>query len=145
MVLICFVIFKPNLNNESKTDYIKNNPQKSKRVSNPQIMDIQRTISLIPCTNTDRDVNRANVPCEYMQRVKNRLGIFDDLGHLGMSKSELHLARLYINTIKLSIVNGFYIQYDGFLDGRRAPPSGQGKILLLFYRSIISYIFNRLD
>ncbi len=142
MVLIVFVIFKPNLNNDSKTDYIKNNPQKSK---SSQLIDIQRTVRSIPCTNTDRNVNKANVPCEYMQKVKNRLGIFDDLGHLSMSKSELHLARLYINTIKLSIVNAFYIQYDGFLDGRRAPPSGQGKILLLYYRSIISYIFNRLD
>ena len=126
MVLIFFVIFKPNLNNESKTDYIKNNPQKSKRVSNPQLMDIQRTISLIPCTNTDRDVNRANVPCEYMQRVKNRLGIFDDSGHLGMSKSELHLARLYINTIKLSITNALYIQFPGLIDGSSWPPAGQG-------------------
>ena len=48
-----------------------------------------------------------------MQKVKNSLGIFDDLGHLGMKKSELHLARLYINTIKLSITNALYIQFPG--------------------------------
>jgi hypothetical protein len=131
VLLICFVSFMPNFNNDSKAIYNirnnnNNNNQKLKRVSNPQIMDIQRTISLIPCTNTDRDVNRANVPCEYMQRVKNRLGIFDDLGHLGMSKSELHLARLYINTIKLSITNALYIQFPGLIDGSSWPPAGQG-------------------
>jgi hypothetical protein len=123
MVLIVFVIFKPNLNNDSKTDYIRKISKKSKT---SQLIDIQRAVRSIPCTNTDRNVNRANVPCEYMQKVKNRLGIFDDLGHLGMSKSELHLARLYINTIKLSIVNAFYIQYDGLIDGSAWPPAGQG-------------------
>jgi hypothetical protein len=129
VLLICFVSFMPNFNNDSKAIYNKrnnNNNQKLKRVSNPQIMDIQRTISSIPCTNTDRNVNRANVPCEYMQKVKNRLGIFDDLGHLSMSKSELHLARLYINTIKLSITNALYIQFPGLIDGSSWPPAGQG-------------------
>jgi hypothetical protein len=74
------------LNNNSTVNYLK----KLKRVLNSQIMDIQRTISSLPCTNTNRDVNKANLPCEYMQKVKNRLGIFDDnedLGHLSMSKS----------------------------------------------------------
>ena len=131
LFLICFVSFMPNFNDTSKAIYNirkndNNNNQKLKRVSNPQIMDIQRTISSIPCTNTDRDVNRANVPCEYMQKVKNSLGIFDDLGHLGMKKSELHLARLYINTIKLSITNALYIQFPGLIDGSSWPPAGQG-------------------
>jgi hypothetical protein len=72
-----------------------------------------------------------------MQKVKNRLGIFDDLGHLSMSKSELHLARLYINTIKLSITNALYIQFPGLLDGSAWPPAGQGNQRLINFGSII--------
>ncbi len=83
----------------------------------------------MPCTNTDRNVNKANKPCEYMQNIANRVGIFDDYdnsGHLSVSKSELHLARFYINTIKLSITNALYIQFNGLIDGSAWPPTGQG-------------------
>jgi hypothetical protein len=129
LFLICFVSFMPNFNNNPKVISLKNKFQKSKSAYNSQIMDIQRTINSLPCTNTDLNVKKANVPCEYMQKIKNRLGIFetnDNLSHLSMSKSELHLARLYLNTIKLSITNAFYIQFPVFLDGSAWPPAGQG-------------------
>lgn len=102
-----------------------------------QIIEIQQTIQRsFPCSNTDRTVNKANVPCEYMTKVENRLGIFygdDDAydGHLGMSKYELHLAHIYVNTIKLSITNALYIQFAGLIDGSAWPPSGQGQAITM--------------
>jgi hypothetical protein len=136
LLLICFVIFMQKLNNNSTVNYLK----KLKRVYNSQIMDIQSTVNSIPCTNTNRDVNKANLPCEYMQKVKNRLGIFDDnedLGHLSMSKSELHLARLYINAIKLSVTNALYIQFPGLIDGSSWPPTGQGNQLYFEKKNLL--------
>jgi hypothetical protein len=124
LFLIYFLFFEP------KTTFtIQINNQKSKSIFGSQIMDIQRTIKSMPCKNTDRNVNKANEPCGYMQNITNRVGIFDDYdnsGHLSMSKSELHLARFYINTIKLSITNALYIQFNGLIDGSAWPPSGQG-------------------
>jgi hypothetical protein len=142
LALVFLLSFMPNFNNNSKVFFSirNNNNQKLKRVFNSQIMDIQRTLSSSPCTNTNRDVNKANVPCEYMQKIKNRLGIFDDnenLGHLSMSKSELHLARLYINTIKLSVTNALYIQFPGLIDGSSWPPTGQGNQLYFEKKNLL--------
>jgi hypothetical protein len=133
LFLICIVILKQILSNEPK-EFMKNYNQKTKRIINSQIIDIQSIINLLPCSNTDRNMNKANEPCEYMQKIKNCLGIFDYYGHsdhLTISKSELHLARLYINTIKLSISNAFYIDFPGLIDGSAWPPSGQGNQIFI--------------
>ena len=69
---------------------------------------------------------------EY-SKIYNKVGIYDeDVGsYLGMSKDSLHLARLYINTIKLSITNAFYIYFDGLIDGNAWPPGGSGQAITM--------------
>jgi hypothetical protein len=98
-----------------------------------QLFEIQAIVQANPCSNTNTDdIKTAARPCEYQQKIKYRVGIFLEnsenflTDHLSMSKSELHLARLYINTIKLSITNAFYIQFNGLIDGSAWPPAGQG-------------------
>jgi hypothetical protein len=98
-----------------------------------QLFEIQAIVQDNPCSNTNtNDIKTAARPCEYQQKIKYRVGIFLEnsenflTDHLSMSKSELHLARLYINTIKLSITNAFYIQFNGLIDGSAWPPAGQG-------------------
>ena len=90
-----------------------------------QVNDIYRKY---PCANTDRVVNKPNVRCEYQNKYQLRLGIFDETF---MSKESLHLARLYINTVKLSITNSFYVQFGGLIDGSSWPPQGNCQALTM--------------
>ena len=88
-----------------------------------QIFRVNELFRRNPCENTNRQVNKANVRCEYQSKYNMRLGIFDE-AFGGMSADSLHLARLYINTVKLSITNSFYVSYGGLIDGSEWPPQG---------------------
>ena len=70
--------------------------------SSSQIFKINSIVKQYPCSNTDPEspFELASKRCEYQSKLENKLGIFDDK-NMQMTKSELHLARLYINTIKL--------------------------------------------
>ena len=93
---------------------------------------IQEYVKKHPCTNTN-EVYKAMTVCEYNSKIHNKLGIFDEeVGfYLGMSKDYLHLARLYINTVKLSITNAFYIYFNGLIDGHAWPPGGSGQAITM--------------
>ena len=93
--------------------------------SSSQIFKINSIVKQYPCSNTDPEspFELASKRCEYQSKLENKLGIFNDK-NMQMTKSELHLARLYINTIKLSITNTFYIQYKALIDGSDWPPAG---------------------
>ena len=89
-----------------------------------QVFRVNELFRRNPCENTNRQVNKAKVRCDYQSEYNMRLGIFDESFGGGMSADSLHLARLYINTVKLSITNSFYVHYGGLIDGSEWPPQG---------------------
>ena len=91
-----------------------------------QIFKIEKIVQLNPCSHTDTTVT-TNL-CEYQKNIKLNLGIFDDSF---MPKEALHTARLYINTIKYSVLNLFYVYFDGIIDGSKWPPQGSCQALTM--------------
>ena len=87
---------------------------------------------MYPCSNTDRNAGKASKRCDYMSKIVNLLGVHEEENsRLKMTRDSLHLARLFINTIKLSIANAFYIYFDGLIDGSQWPPTGTGQAITM--------------
>ena len=107
------------------------NQNEVRRAKQSRIFEIQELINKYPCSNTDRNEKKASVICDYQSKIVNLLGIYDEHNCLKMSKESLHLARLYINTIKLSITNAIYIYFDGLIDGSQWPPAGTGQAITM--------------
>ena len=93
---------------------------------NSEIFKIEKIVEKIPCPHIDTTVTH-NL-CEYQAKIKYNLGIFDESF---MSKESLHVARLYINTVKYSVLNLFYVHFDGIIDGRNWPPQGACQALTM--------------
>ena len=66
--------------------------------------------------------------CPYHSSHSTQIGLFS-LGKI--KKKTLHLARLYIQTVKYAVSNLFYVNYDGIIDGSSWPPGGNAQALTM--------------
>lgn len=101
----------------------------SKRLNNncSQILEIEEIVKKNPCTFVDEIQTAINL-CPYQYKIVQKLGIFNENF---MLKNSLHTARLYINTVKYSVLNLFYSYFNGVLDGSTWPPEGSSQGLTM--------------
>ena len=84
-----------------------------------QIFKLEKIAEQIPCSFIDTKVTMEL--CSYQEKITMSVGIFDESF---MPKDSLHIARLYINTVKYSVLNLFYVHFKGVIDGSAWPPKG---------------------
>ena len=131
LIAIAFLYYQSySLKNQNSTSLLRylSSSQKFTAYNNEQsqIFKIEKIVQQDPCSLTDTTVS-TNL-CSYQANVKVKLGIFDDAL---MPKEALHTARLYINTIKYSVLNLFYVYFDGIIDGSKWPPQGACQALTM--------------
>ena len=107
------VLLKTKYSNSNKKIILPNKKIKS------QIYEIEAVAENYQCSHIEQSTSHQH--CEYQSHISYKLGIFDESF---MPKEALHTARLYINTVKYSVLNLFYVYYDGVIDGSQWPPSG---------------------
>ena len=84
-----------------------------------QIFKLEKIAEQIPCPFIESKVTMEL--CSYQEKFTMSVGIFDETF---MPKDSLHIARLYINTVKYSVLNLFYVHFKGVIDGSAWPPQG---------------------
>ena len=118
-------------NNQNSSSFDKNSPSTTTKFTrydnhHSQLFKIEKIVEQNPCSLTDTSATTAL--CPYQAKITMSLGIFDDSF---MSKEALHTARLYINTVKYSVLNLFYVYFNGIIDGRNWPPQGACQALTM--------------
>jgi hypothetical protein len=114
--LIIFLIFAYYY--KTNIQIIHNSSKKFKPYENEQsqLHKIERVVSKYPCEFIEKVPT--SQPCDYQAKLRINIGIYDESF---MSKEELYVSRLYINTVKMSVLNVFYNDYFGILDGSFYP------------------------
>ena len=101
------------------SDYSSNSVFKLYVNEQSQILKIEKIVEKNPCLLTETNITMSL--CDYQSKITMHIGIFDDSF---MPREALHTARLYINTVKYSVLNLFYVYFDGIIDGSLWPPQG---------------------
>ena len=123
-ILIAVVFIYHSISSVGHSSFFSNFKPYQKEKS--EIFKIEKIVEQNPCPHIDTTVTTSL--CDYQAKLKMSIGIYDDSF---MSKEALHVARLYINTVKYSVLNLFYVYFNGIIDGSNWPPQGACQALTM--------------